>query len=176
MLSQQSGCFAPASRPLFYSEKARLDIRYTVLPFSLATAAEYATGMDESMLVWGLARSESYFQNGYWLAACGVSCCEQTETLNQAPLAPFSLRGMSSGVSSCCFGLSCQCVSKVGGPKNLLSTCYDGTWPFLWKPQPQKGKIPWTPGMALKHASFRKLGVPHFGVLVIRILLFRVLY
>ena len=33
------GVFAPASRPLFYSEKARLDIRYTVLPFSFSNGS-----------------------------------------------------------------------------------------------------------------------------------------
>ena len=30
--------------------------------------------------------------------------------------------------------------------------------------------------MVLVHGSFRNVGVPHFGVLIIRILLFRVLY
>ena len=31
-------------------------------------------------------------------------------------------------------------------------------------------------GNLVLYGSFRKLGVPHFGVLIIRILLFRVLY
>ena len=39
------------------------------------------------------------------------------------------------------------------------------------------GKRDWARSMrCVKDGSFRKLGVPYFGVLIIRILLFRVLY